>query len=106
MLCDQVAFLAKGGYLAFYGPPEEALRYFGVQDFDAIYQKLEGEQTPHAWDEQYRQSPQFKEYVVERLQEQYGALITPAPLPPRRSGEGRARELGDGANFGFSPRAI
>jgi ABC-type multidrug transport system ATPase subunit len=109
MLCDQVAFLAKGGHLAYYGPPEEALKYFGVQDFDAIYQKLEGEQTPHAWDEKYRQSPQFKEYVVERLQEKYGALITPGPPPSsakRGSGEGWGRGLGDGANSGFSPRAI
>jgi ABC-type multidrug transport system ATPase subunit/pSer/pThr/pTyr-binding forkhead associated (FHA) protein len=88
MLCDQVAFLAKGGHLAYYGPPEEALKYFGVQDFDAIYQKLEGEQTPHAWDEKYRQSPQFKEYVVERLQEKYGALITPGP-PPSSAKRGR-----------------
>ena len=34
MLCDKVAFLAKGGYLAFYGPPEQALAHFGVEDFD------------------------------------------------------------------------
>jgi ABC-type multidrug transport system ATPase subunit/pSer/pThr/pTyr-binding forkhead associated (FHA) protein len=80
MLCDQVAFLAKGGHLAYYGPPEEALQYFGVQDFDAIYQKLESEQTPQTWDENYRQSPQFQKYVVERLQDKYGALITPTPV--------------------------
>ena len=31
MICDKVAFMAKGGYLAFYGPPEEALTYFEHQ---------------------------------------------------------------------------
>ncbi len=30
MLCDQVAFLARGGYLAYYGPPDKALEHFGV----------------------------------------------------------------------------
>ena len=28
MLCDKVIFLTRGGYLAFYGPPDEALQYF------------------------------------------------------------------------------
>jgi ABC-type multidrug transport system ATPase subunit len=41
MICDKVAFMAKGGYLAFYGPPEEALKFFGTKDFDEIYVKLE-----------------------------------------------------------------
>ncbi len=41
MICDKVAFMAPGGYLAFYGPPEEALTYFGAKEFDEIYFKLE-----------------------------------------------------------------
>jgi len=68
MLCDQVAFLARGGYLAYYGPPDEALTYFGVTDFDGIYEKLEEESTPEAWAAQYRQSAQYAENVAGRLQ--------------------------------------
>jgi ABC-type multidrug transport system ATPase subunit len=68
MLCDQVAFLARGGYLAYYGPPDEALAYFGVTDFDGIYEKLEEESTPEAWAAQYRQSAQYAENVAGRLQ--------------------------------------
>ncbi|MDP9344046.1 MAG: FHA domain-containing protein [Actinomycetota bacterium] len=68
MLCDQVVFLAKGGFLSYYGPPEEALGFFGVQDFDEIYIKLEQERSPAEWAEQYRHSPQFRTFVVERLQ--------------------------------------
>src|SRR6266581_4317394 len=68
MLCDQVVFLAKGGFLAYYGPPEEALGFFGVTDFDEIYIKLEQERSPAEWAELYRHSPQFRTYVVERLQ--------------------------------------
>jgi len=68
MLCDQVVFLAKGGYLAYYGPPEEALGFFGVTDFDEIYIKLEQELSPAEWAARYQQAPQFRTYVVERLQ--------------------------------------
>lgn len=48
MICDKVAFMAKGGYLAFYGPPEEALTYFGTKEFDEIYLRLE-EETGEEW---------------------------------------------------------
>ena len=67
MLCDKVIFLARGGYLAYYGPPDEALDYFGVEDFDGIYEKLERELTPKEWGERYRQSAQYQEYVEARL---------------------------------------
>jgi ABC-type multidrug transport system ATPase subunit len=67
LLCDQVVFLAKGGTLAYYGPPQEALGYFNVEDFDDIYDKLQGEQTPEYWAETYRQSEQYQKYIAERL---------------------------------------
>jgi len=75
MLCDHVVFLAKGGHLAYYGPPEKALSHFGVEDFDAIYEKLDGESTPEAWAEDYRQSPQYQEFVLDRLQRGTGAQV-------------------------------
>ncbi len=46
MLCDMVLFLTKGGRTAFWGPPAEALNYFGVQDFDEIYLLAEGHAAP------------------------------------------------------------
>lgn len=36
-LCDKVAFFGPGGHLCFYGPPQEALEFFGVTDFVDIY---------------------------------------------------------------------
>ncbi len=71
MLCDQVLFLARGGYLAYYGPPDKALTYFGVQDFDGIYELLEDSgQTPEEWAQRYVQSPLHKEFVEGRLRAQ------------------------------------
>jgi ABC-type multidrug transport system ATPase subunit/pSer/pThr/pTyr-binding forkhead associated (FHA) protein len=47
-LCDRVAVMARGGRLAFDGPPAEALAFFGVADYDGIYTALE-EAPPDRW---------------------------------------------------------
>lgn len=42
MLCDQVVFLGRGGYLCYAGPPGNCLQHFGLTgDFSDIYQYLE-----------------------------------------------------------------
>jgi ABC-type multidrug transport system ATPase subunit/pSer/pThr/pTyr-binding forkhead associated (FHA) protein len=38
--CDQVAFMARGGELTYFGPPEEAIDFFQVNDFSDIYTRL------------------------------------------------------------------
>jgi ABC-type multidrug transport system ATPase subunit/pSer/pThr/pTyr-binding forkhead associated (FHA) protein len=89
MLCDQVAFLAKGGHVAYFGPPDQALDYFGVTDFDGIYDMVERESTPEEWDARFRASPQFREFVVGRLQARYGDLVD-VPRPGRAGRPGGA----------------
>lgn len=37
---DKVAFLARGGRLAFYGAPRDALRFLGARDFAEVYDIL------------------------------------------------------------------
>ncbi len=95
MRCDQVVFLAKGGNLAYFGPPAEALDYFGVTDFDEIYEKLYEEKTPEEWAAHYRGSTQYREYVVKRLQATYGELLDVRPEAAAGGGAGpAARSLG------------
>ncbi|MGD8793742.1 MAG: FHA domain-containing protein, partial [Anaerolineae bacterium] len=96
MMCDQVVFLAKGGYLAYFGPPNEALEYFEKYrtaeerrykekvEFDDIYQLLEKRGTPEEWGERFKASPQYQEYVVARLQELKEQRRTPTPMPAAR----------------------
>lgn len=85
MLCDQVAFLARGGYLAYYGPPDRALQYFGVEDFDGIYERLENERTPEEWAAAYARSPLFQEFVRQRLTADGVPMDGPVPqVPPKR----------------------
>ncbi|MCL4266958.1 MAG: ATP-binding cassette domain-containing protein [Anaerolineae bacterium] len=43
--CKYVAFLAPGGYVAYFGPPQKALAFFGVNRFAEIY-RLVGQYQP------------------------------------------------------------
>jgi ABC-type multidrug transport system ATPase subunit/pSer/pThr/pTyr-binding forkhead associated (FHA) protein len=66
MLCDHVIFLTRGGYLAYFGPPDQALTYFETSDFNSIYEKLEKDKSPTEWAEMYRNSEQYRQYVAAR----------------------------------------
>ncbi len=65
--CDYVCFLCQGGRLAFFGPPEEAKKYFGKTDFAEIYSSLEpSEENPAIPEEaaaKFKVSEQYREFV-------------------------------------------
>jgi ABC-type multidrug transport system ATPase subunit len=44
--CKYVAFMAPGGYVVYFGPPNRALEYFGVTRFAEIYRLLNAYQLP------------------------------------------------------------
>ncbi len=80
MLADKVIFLARGGYLAWFGPPDEALEYFneyrsererraGKIEFDEIYAILDNPSNGKAedWAQRYRESKAYQKYVAKPL---------------------------------------
>jgi ABC-type multidrug transport system ATPase subunit/pSer/pThr/pTyr-binding forkhead associated (FHA) protein len=71
--CDYVCFLAQGGRLAFFGPPNEAKEYFGKTDFAEIYSALEptdeNPNIPTEAEVRFKQSTYFQNYVVAPLQQ-------------------------------------
>lgn len=78
--CDKVVFLAPGGRLCFFGPPQEALGFFEVGEFADIYTKLE--QNGEEWEGRFRQSPFYHKYITVRLAELPAtAQIGPAYAP-------------------------
>jgi ABC-type multidrug transport system ATPase subunit/pSer/pThr/pTyr-binding forkhead associated (FHA) protein len=94
MLADKVIFLARGGYLAWFGPPEEALEYFdqyrsdrerraGKIEFDEIYAILDNSAHGKAedWARRYRESRAYQKYVAEPLKGKISA--EQAPTTPR-----------------------
>lgn len=69
----QIALLTKGGRLAYFGPPTEALKYFGCTEPAQIYRAMaqrEPDDVAHA----FRSSPQYREYVTARLAQSQEAL--------------------------------
>ena len=93
MLADKVVFLARGGFLAWFGPPEEALEYFdqyrpernrraGAMEFDEIYAVLDDSSKgkPEDWAKRYSEYPAFSKYVLEPLE---GKMSIGAAAPAR-----------------------
>ncbi|MFN8458203.1 MAG: FHA domain-containing protein [Anaerolineae bacterium] len=38
--CDQLAFMARGGELAYFGPPDQVMNFFQVDNFPDVYTRL------------------------------------------------------------------
>jgi ABC-type multidrug transport system ATPase subunit/serine/threonine protein kinase len=62
-LCDRVLVLASGGRLAYFGPPSEALRYFGQADFADMFLLLDRDRNVD-WTKKFRESPEYARYVT------------------------------------------
>ncbi len=62
---DHLIVIAEGGRLAYFGPPTEARRYFGVSTSDAIFNRF-GDHTPRVWGQRYRESSDSRKYVSTR----------------------------------------
>jgi hypothetical protein len=84
-LCDKVVFLAQGGRLAFYGAPDVALQYFGVKEFEKIYDLIETQQSPDEWETRYRGSALYRQEIGRHLDKQTAALASSSPPPPSAS---------------------
>ncbi|HEY6284023.1 MAG TPA: ABC transporter permease, partial [Ktedonobacteraceae bacterium] len=71
--CDSVCFLAQGGRLAYFGPPNEAKAYFEKADFAEIYSTLEPTKDqpdiPKRAEERFLASQDYQSYVAETLRE-------------------------------------
>jgi ABC transport system ATP-binding/permease protein len=71
--CDYVCFLAQGGRLAYFGPPDEARSYFGKNDFAEIYTGLEptdeNPDIPEEAEVRFKLSKEYQEYIAKPLRE-------------------------------------
>ncbi|KJS53734.1 ABC transporter ATPase [Streptomyces rubellomurinus subsp. indigoferus] len=83
-VCDRLLVLAPGGRTAYYGPPGEALAYFGFEEWPEAFEAFENEDHA-AWQQRFRASPQYRRYVT--------AEAVPA-LPHRAPAERPAPAIG------------
>src|SRR5947208_1614954 len=85
--CDRLLVLLPGGRLAYYGPPEERLAYFGQARWAEVFQAFERYPAPD-WAGEYAASPAYAQYVLgqrsQPSQAQGGQELEATPPPQRR----------------------
>ncbi len=64
----QIAMLTRGGHLAYFGPPSDALAYFNCQEPGDIYRFI-GAHEPAELSAKFQKSPQHDKYVRARITE-------------------------------------
>ncbi len=86
--CDRLLVLVPGGRIAFYGPPEEGLSYFGQSRWAEVFQDFE-RYPDRDWAAQFAASPAYAQYVLgqrPRPQETPNSQELPALPPAQRRG--------------------
>ncbi len=89
MMADKVIFLARGGYLAWFGPPDEALEYFDQfrteqerrsnrMEFDQIYGILDDPNKGDAatWAQRFQEHPAYQNYIINQLASEQQVMAT------------------------------
>ncbi|WP_367039547.1 FHA domain-containing protein [Streptomyces sp. Je 1-332] len=61
--CDRLLVLAAGGRIAYYGPPQDALPFFGFEEWPEAFEAFEGDRD-RDWAGEYRRSPFHQQYIV------------------------------------------
>jgi len=76
-LCDHLLLLGLGGRMGFFGPPNELLPYFEVDDYADVFERV----SSHTglWAQQYRNSDTYRKYVGDVALE----LLGPDPRSSR-----------------------
>ena len=92
--CDRLLVLVPGGRIAYYGPPEEGLAYFGQARWAEVFQAFE-RYPDRDWAGEYAASPAYAQYVLGQRpqppQLQDGQELATTPPPQRR---GAFQQLG------------
>ncbi|MFC9504545.1 FHA domain-containing protein [Streptomyces sp. NPDC057002] len=85
-VCDRLLVLAPGGKIAYYGPPEDALAYFGFEQWPEAFEAFERDKD-RDWAGDYRASPFRDHYVADATaqprQPRSGPVVITAPPRPR-----------------------
>ncbi|WP_406418875.1 FHA domain-containing protein [Streptomyces sp. NBC_01614] len=88
-ICDRLLVLAPGGRIAYYGPPEEALLFFGFEHWPEAFEAFERDQE-RDWAGDYRSSLHYRQYIADATgqprQPRTGPVVIARPPRPRSRG--------------------
>jgi ABC transport system ATP-binding/permease protein len=79
--CDRVLVLLPGGKMAFYGPSDEGLRYFGKTRWVDVYRAFRSK-PERDWAGDFRRSSCYQQYVASGLTGQVPESARGAAKPP------------------------
>ncbi len=89
-MCDKLAIMSRG-YVTFYGPPKDALTFFGVRDYTELYNRvlhapdsrasrdIDAKEAAQLWSAAFKQTPYYEQFVVKRQ------APTPAEMSAKNS---------------------
>lgn len=95
-LCDRLLVLAPGGKMAYYGPPQEGLKYFSKSDWADVFQAFSRE-PQRDWMGAFKTSRDYAKYVTAPMAQRAPQALPPGaaqreePAPPRQ--RGRLKQL-------------
>ncbi|MER7759038.1 FHA domain-containing protein [Streptomyces sp. NPDC097619] len=93
-VCDRLLVLAPGGRIAYYGPPDETLDFFGFTQWPEAFEAFETERD-RDWAGQYRTSPLHQRYVTGPGTPRAGTPDRPpAPVAPPPKAQSWGSQLG------------
>ena len=84
-LCDRLLVMAPGGSVAYFGPPKEALHFFGYETWADVFQAFEN-YPDHDWGGRFRGSVHYQMYSadVEAVQAQSSQIEHEQTKPPKQ----------------------
>ncbi|MEU4464209.1 MULTISPECIES: FHA domain-containing protein [unclassified Streptomyces] len=90
-VCDRLLVLAPGGKIAYYGPPEDALSFFGFEEWPEAFEAFDRD-TDRDWAGEYHVSPFHGRYVADASAQPQQprsepVVITAPPRPRSRSAQ-------------------
>jgi ABC transport system ATP-binding/permease protein len=62
-VCDRLLVLAPGGRIAYYGQPDDALAFFGFEQWPEAFEAFENDRD-RDWAGTYRESPFHRQYIA------------------------------------------
>ncbi|WP_370145397.1 FHA domain-containing protein [Streptacidiphilus sp. EB129] len=88
-LCDRLLVMAPGGSVAYFGPPKEALHFFGYETWADVFQAFEN-YPDHDWAGRFRGSVHYQMYSadVEAVQAQSAQIQHEQTKPAKQQSWG------------------
>ncbi|MEU7281696.1 FHA domain-containing protein [Streptomyces sp. NPDC045431] len=91
-VCDRLLVLAPGGRIAYYGPPGDALGFFGFAQWPEAFEAFENDRD-RDWAAQYQGSFYHQRYIAGAMRpppqpsdaDMASEAAEPAPLPPPKA---------------------